>query len=199
MPSTARHVASGSRRTHIAPVLADGSTSRLEHADIPDLQSLRPAGDEIRDRGPGDDDRAIEPTAPGVAREAAIVLAVFRRSQRRPRRILRLDPRPARATGLGRSVRVADRQARSSKSTDPAPGDDGNDDRGTSGGSGIAFDDAAASDPRDAGSTHDSGTAAPPATVEALEARRAEEYDATDHGNVVRPRTGLNGRPAIRR
>ena len=152
-----------------------------------------------------DDPRHIEPVGPGVT--ARVVPAAgalgFRQVTETARWRLTKTwiTDPARATVLGR-IRfesLTGKPLRLYVLADPAPGDDGNDDRGMSRGNQlIASDDDAASvvaaKPGLKGTTSGyRGTASDP--WEDLEAdRRLSKYDARQPGNVVQgARAGVNG------
>jgi glucoamylase len=152
-----------------------------------------------------DDPRHIEPVAPGVTARVEPVAGTLKFRQVTQTARWRLTKTwitdPERATVLGR-IRfesLTRKPLRLYVLADPAPGDDGNDDRGTSADNRlIAFDDAGASVVSATpalGETSSGyrGTASDP--WKDLEAdKRLSNYDATEPGNVVQAaRAGVNG------
>jgi glucoamylase len=154
-----------------------------------------------------DDPRHIEPVAPGVTARVEPVagsLAYRQVTQTARWRLTKTwitDPR--RPTVLGK-IRFQSRTGKPLRLyvlADPAPGDGGNDDRGTSGGNKlVASDDAgptvvATNSGLDETTSGYRGTASDP--WEDLQAdKRLSEYDARQPGNVVQgARIDVNGRP----
>ena len=152
-----------------------------------------------------DDPRHIEPVAPGVTTRVEPQAGTLKFRQVTQTARWRLTKTwitdPSRPTVLAR-IRfesLTGRPLRLYVLADPAPGDDGNDDRGTSGENRLtAFDDAAASVVSAAPDLGESssgyrGTASDP--WKDLEADyRLSNYDATEPGNVVQAaRAGVNG------
>ncbi len=170
------------------------------------LQFAVTDGKRFLDRETVDDDPAhIEPVAPGVrSRVEPLPDALgFRQVTQtaRWRLIKTWITDPARASVLAR-VKFQSRTGRKLRLyvlADPAPGDDGNDDRGMfSRGRLAAFDDAAASavaaEPalRDGSSGYKGAASDPWRDLQAD--RRLRGYDATQPGNVVQgARTALDG------
>ena len=168
-------------------------------------------GSTFLDRETVDDDpRHVEPLAPGVTarvkplRHSLGFRQVTKTGRWRLTKTWITDP--ARATVLAR-VRFESLSGRPLKLfvlADPAPGDDGNDDRGTSAYDAlVASDDDAASavmaEPRlHATSSGYRGTASDPWT-DLQDDKELTGYDADAPGNVVQgARTELNGRPGRR-
>jgi len=157
-----------------------------------------------------DDPRHIEPLAPGVTShvEPAAGTLKFRQVTEgtgwRLTKTWITDPERAAVLGRIRFESLTGKPLQLYVLADPAPGNDGNDDRGTSGdGQLVAFDDAAASvvaatpalGPTTSGYR---GTASDPWID--LQDGHLSNYDATDEGNVVQgARTALNGQPGNQR
>jgi glucoamylase len=197
--------------SHAYFTLRQASLSEIYFPDLstPSFRGLQFAvtdGRTFLDRETVDDDpRHIEPVAPGVTARVEPQTGTLKFRQVTETRRWRLTKTwitdPERATVLGR-IRfesLTRRPLRLYVLADPAPGDDGNEDRGTSGdGRLIAFDDAAASvvsampDLGESSSGY-RGTASDP--WKDLEADyRLSNYDATEPGNVVQAaRAGVNG------
>jgi glucoamylase len=157
-----------------------------------------------------DDPRHIEPVAPGVTARVEPVAGSLAYRQVTQTARWRLTKTwitdPTRPTVLGK-IRFQSRTGKPLRLyvlADPAPGDDGNDDRGTSGGHRlVASDDAGATVVATNSGLNETtsgyrGTASDP--WEDLEAdKRLSEYDARQPGNVVQgARVDVNGRPGNR-
>jgi glucoamylase len=193
--------------------LRQSSLSEIYFPDLstPTFRGLQFAvtdGETFVDRETVDDDpRHIEPTAPGVTARVQPIAdslsfrLVTETSRWRLTKTWISDP--ARATVLAqiRFESLTGKPLKLYVLADPAPGDDGNDDRGASGAHELsAYDDAAASVVAATPALHGTtsgyrGTASDP--WKQLEAtKRMTGYDATEPGNVVQAaQTGLNGRP----
>ena len=172
------------------------------------LQFAVTDGKKVLDRETVDDDeRHIEPVAPGVSARVEPIAGslAFRQvtSTSRWRLTKTWITDPSRATVLAqvRFESLTSKPLQLYVLADPAPGDDGNDDRGTSAPDRlIAFDDVAASAVAASPALSETssgyrGTASDPWND--LQAdRRLSEYDATQPGNVVQgARTALTGMP----
>ena len=193
--------------------LRQSSLSEIYSPDLstPTFRGLQFAvtdGETFVDRETVDDDpRHIEPTAPGVtARVEAIddtlsFRQITQTSRWRLTKVWISDPGQATVLAQIQFESLTGKPLKLYVLADPAPGDDGNDDRGTSGAYQlIASDDAAASVVAATPDLHGTtsgyrGTASDP--WKQLQASKSlTEYDATNPGNVVQAaRTGLNGRP----
>ena len=192
--------------------LRQGSLSEIYYPDLstPGFRGLQFAvsdGRGLLQRETVDDDpRHIEPLADGVTAHVESTPGSLEFRQVTEGTGWRLTKTwitdPARATVLAR-VRFESLTGRPLQLyvlADPAPGNDGNDDRGTSGGGRlVAYDDAAASTvaaspafgPTTSGYR---GTASDPWID--LQDGGLSNYDATEPGNVVQgARTALNGQP----
>jgi glucoamylase len=191
--------------------LRQASLSEVYFPDLstPGFRGLQFAvtdGRRFLDRETVDDDAAhVEPVAPGVsARVEPLPSALgFRQVTQTARWKLTKTwiTDPARASVLAR-VKFESRTGKKLRLyvlADPAPGDDGNDDRGSfAHGRLVAFDDAAASavaaEPqlRDGSSGYKGAASDPWRDLQAD--RRLRGYDATQPGNVVQgARTALDG------
>jgi glucoamylase len=193
--------------------LRQSSLSEIYSPDLstPTFRGLQFAvtdGETFVDRETVDDDpRHIEPAAPGVTARVHPIADSLSFRQLTETSRWRLTKTwitdPARATVLAqiRFESLTGKPLKLYVLADPAPGDDGNDDRGTSGPHQLnAFDDAAASVVAATPNLHGTtsgyrGTASDP--WKQLEATKSlTAYDAADPGNVVQAaRTGINGRP----
>ena len=170
------------------------------------LQFAVTDGKTFLDRETVDDDpRHIEPTAPGVTARVHPVAGslkfrqVTRTARWRLTKTWITDPKRATVLGRIRFESLTRRPLRLYVLTDPTPGNDGNDDRGTSGGGRLnAFDDVAASVVSSTPELGESssgyrGTASDP-WKDLADDYRLSNYDATEPGNVVQAaRAGVNG------
>jgi glucoamylase len=191
--------------------LRQASLSEVYFPDLstPGFRGLQFAvtdGKRFLDRETVDDDAAhAEPVAPGVSARVEPLPGALGFRQVTQTASWRLTKTwitdPARASVLAR-VKFESRTGKKLRLyvlADPAPGDDGNDDRGTSArGRLVAFDDAAASavaaEPqlRDGSSGYKATASDPWRDLQAD--RRLRGYDATQPGNVVQgARTALDG------
>src|SRR4051812_28436135 len=193
--------------------LRAASLSEIYFPDLstPSFRGLQFAvtdGSTFVDRETVDDDpRHIEPVAPGVTASVDPVSGSLEYRQVTRTARWRLTKTwisdPAQPTVLARIhfESLTGRPLKLYVLADPAPGDDGNDDRGTSGPKDLAaFDDDGASvvaaDPALHGTSSGyRGTASDP-WRQLQTSKQLTEYDATEPGNVVQgAQTALNGRP----
>src|SRR4051794_2829631 len=204
-------------RSHVFFTLREASLTEVYFPDLStpafrDLQFAVTDGATFLDRETVDDDpRHIEPVAPGVTATvdpgsgSLSFRQVTQTSRWRLTKTWITDP--ARPTVLGdvKFESLTGKPLRLYVLADPAPGNDGNDDSGTSDdGRLIAFDDAGASTVAASpalGQTTSGyrGTSSDP--WEQLQAnKRLRHYDAKEPGNVVQgARTALSGMPGAQR
>jgi glucoamylase len=203
---TSHQLASNAYFTLRAASLTEVYFPDLSTPSFRGLQFAVTDGKTFLDRETVDDDpRHIEPVAPGVTARVEPVAGTLKFRQVTQTARWRLTKTwitdPERATVLGR-IRfesLTRKPLRLYVLADPAPGDDGNDDRGTSTENRlVAFDDAgatvvSATPPLGESTSGYRGTANDP--WKDLEAdKRLSNYDATEPGNVVQAaRTGVNG------
>jgi glucoamylase len=208
----------GTSRTAASPVwftLRAASLSEVYYprVDTPSFRGLQFAitdGTTFLDRETVDDDpRHVEPVAPGVTARVQPIPGslAFRQITRTSRwRLVKTwvtDPRRATVLARVRFESLTGRPLRVYLLADPAPGDDGNDDRGRSAGGGLlAWDDTAASAIQASpalGATTSGyrGTASDPWRDLRADLRLDGRYEARAPGNVVQgartPLTGVRG------
>jgi glucoamylase len=198
--------------SHAYFTLRQASLSEVYFPDLstPSFRGLQFAvtdGKTFLDRETVDDDpRHIEPVAPGITARVEPQTGTLKFRQTTQTARWRLTKTwitdPARATVLAhiRFESLTGKPLKLYVLADPAPGDDGNDDRGTSAEHRlIAFDDAAASVVSARPALHETssgyrGTASDP-WKDLQDDKRLSRYDAEQPGNVVQgARAGVNGK-----
>jgi glucoamylase len=203
---TSRQLAGNAYFTLRAASLSEVYFPDLSTPSFRGLQFAVTDGETFLDRETVDDDpRHIEPVAPGVTARVDPVAGTLKFRQVTQTARWRLtktwitDPQRATVLGRIRFESLTRRPLRLYVLTDPTPGNDGNDDRGTSGGGRLtAFDDVAASVVSSTPELGESssgyrGTASDPWKDLAAD-YRLSNYDATERGNVVQAaRAGVNG------
>src|SRR4051794_26604117 len=205
---TSRQTASKTYFTLREGMLTEAYFPNLSTPSFRGLQFAVTDGETFLDRETVDDDpRHVEPVSPGVTARVEPVAGslAYRQgtgaSRGGPTKTWVTDPRSASVLAPNRFESLTGGPLALYLLADPAPGDDGNDDRGTSPGNQLlASDDAAATVVATKPGLEQTtsgyrGSASDP--WEQLKANKLlTEYDATQPGNVVQAgRTGLTGEP----